>query len=376
MKLKWLELLKEMFWRPSSMTKNTQFAEFFQPIYDNHDSEWKSSIGADLWTNPPPPLNLARLFIYCQPDFDRKGIYQLADLSYKMVDAKDFSTFLSVEQKSIEGMYFCIHVTNLPSTVTSEELSLIFGIRVTNILLQHNITQSSCSSVHKTVSCEAWVKNVGNESRTRQLAKRASKTEVRGLKIECQCVKEPIYMSELCTHFRKGSCRHLNGTCFYKHILCDKPNDCFDITCNLGHATSRQIVQKTRKNKTRKIYRFHVYLPSRIYISDSKCTRYRMKISSLPPNITTTDVVQQLRMDSRLEHSLHIFREGSPTDTKPSSTAYIVNQPSENFLRSKIYLWHGHLFDSTPNYPISCQLEVINPVFLQKPPESTYNLYQ
>ena len=54
MKLKWLELVKEMFWRPSSVTKNTQLAEFFQTIYDNHDSEWKSSIGADLWTNPPP----------------------------------------------------------------------------------------------------------------------------------------------------------------------------------------------------------------------------------------------------------------------------------------------------------------------------------
>ena len=54
MNLKWLELSKEMFWRPSSVTKNTQSAEFFQTVYDNHGSEWESSIGADLWTNPPP----------------------------------------------------------------------------------------------------------------------------------------------------------------------------------------------------------------------------------------------------------------------------------------------------------------------------------
>ena len=49
MKLKSLELLKEMFWRSSSVRKNIQLSEFFQTIYDNHGSASKFFIRAELW---------------------------------------------------------------------------------------------------------------------------------------------------------------------------------------------------------------------------------------------------------------------------------------------------------------------------------------
>ena len=52
MKLKWLELLEDMFWRQSSVMKNSQFGELFQTIQDNRGSEQKRSISADLGTIP------------------------------------------------------------------------------------------------------------------------------------------------------------------------------------------------------------------------------------------------------------------------------------------------------------------------------------
>ena len=81
MKLKWLELPKGMFWRPSSVTKNTQLAEFFQTVYDNHGSEWESCIGADLWINPPP--SFVRVVQYTYPNFNTY-IYLMINSGWKL----------------------------------------------------------------------------------------------------------------------------------------------------------------------------------------------------------------------------------------------------------------------------------------------------
>lgn len=172
--------------------------------------------------------------------------------------------FILAEQTWIEGPNYCIHVTHLPATIASEELSDVFQTHVANILLREHTINSSCPALHEVVSYEAWIKNIGDEKATRALANRTSNTELQGSEIKCQCVREPVLIEELCRHFMTDSCRYASR-CNYKHLRCQKPNNCSDPMCHLGHAASRQTKSKTHRTKTSKNCFFIFILPFLIH---------------------------------------------------------------------------------------------------------------
>jgi len=126
---------------------------------------------------------------------------------------------------------FCIHVTNIPHDVTSEELSQIFNIHVGDIVIKPGGLFNDS---------EAWIKNIGNEKQTRDLASKISNIKLRGQQIECDVIQEPIYRFELCRIFKTGTCKFEKG-CHFKHIMCNESDSCSDEQCRYGHSRKRQV---------------------------------------------------------------------------------------------------------------------------------------
>ena len=60
-KLKWVELLKEVFWRPSSATKNAQLVEIYQEIYNPEGSDYFFLLGPICGQTLPRSLSGLRI---------------------------------------------------------------------------------------------------------------------------------------------------------------------------------------------------------------------------------------------------------------------------------------------------------------------------
>jgi len=93
-----------------------------------------------------------------------------------------------------------------------------------------------------------------------------------------------------------------------------------------------------------------------LFETDSEKNPYRLRISNLPP----TSTKQELKKRLNLNASKDLPRLILPEKQNPNSpmVVYLINQPSENFLRNKIREWNDKPFsESTPN-KIKCQLEM------------------
>jgi hypothetical protein len=140
----------------------------------------------------------------------------------------------------------CIHVINIPVDITSEELSVIFSVHVADILLRPGYQLSSHLATKDLSMSEAWIKHLSNQQAVQDLAKKHSNIEIRGFKIQCHVVQEPLNILELCRHFEKGQCEFAGNSCNYKHIMCSEPDICDDKKCWYGHSKKREITSDRR----------------------------------------------------------------------------------------------------------------------------------
>ncbi|CAF3972183.1 unnamed protein product, partial [Rotaria magnacalcarata] len=74
---------------------------------------------------------------------------------------------------------YCIHVTNISNDVTSEELSSIFNVSVAHIVLQPGYQLNQHLVSNDQLNSEAWIKLIGDEKQTRDLAIKVSNKYLR-----------------------------------------------------------------------------------------------------------------------------------------------------------------------------------------------------
>ncbi|UJR11175.1 hypothetical protein I4U23_015356 [Adineta vaga] len=230
----------------------------------------------------------------------------------------------------------CIHVTNMPMDVTSEELSSIFLVCVGYILIQPGYELNDHLSSDSRVESEAWIKCAKIKSDLQELASEKSGANLRGYKIQCKVIDEPFNKSELCNEYEKGQCSRKPDQCWYKHILCDEPDTCVNQECWYGHTSRRQTISKSR------------------VLLDPRRNPYRLRISNLSPLTTKEELLENLDIHSRLITNLKFQEEST---SKKSIVVYLVNQSSENFLRKKILQWQNKPLPTNTWKKIQFQLE-------------------
>ncbi|CAF1131778.1 unnamed protein product [Adineta ricciae] len=239
---------------------------------------------------------------------------------------------------------YCIHVTNLPVRVTSEELANIFKVRIPFILVHPCFLIEQAHSTDARTTSEAWIKGVKDKADAQHIAEENNGKILRRNRIVCQVMQEEIDEDELCTNFLKGQCPYTNDTCHFRHISCDEPDTCENPDCWYGHTD----VRPTRP---------HFRPPQRL-----EDARYRVKLSNLPPDVTHDDLLKRLNINPKFSQHL-ILQPFDGNSTKPSITAYLVRQPSENRLRQLIDKYHDTFYSSTRQQRIQCQLELAQELF-------------
>ena len=125
----------------------------------------------------------------------------------------------------VPGNTFWIHITNLSSNTTGEDLSKLFDIPVEFILLD-------------TVKNEAWIKNIFRKDMAESKATRYNGTRLNNRAIKCQANVELIHIAKLCSYFRAGDCNN-GDRCSARHILCSNPINCSQKNCYYGHLKQR-----------------------------------------------------------------------------------------------------------------------------------------
>ncbi|CAM2708528.1 unnamed protein product [Rotaria socialis] len=231
---------------------------------------------------------------------------------------------------------YCIHVTNIPNDVTSEELSSIFDVPVAHIVLQPGCQLNQHLVSNDQLNSEAWIKLIGNEKQTRDLAIKISNKNLRDFEMHFDVIPEPFYMFELCREFEKGLCRFSSKDCHYKHITCDEPDNCKKKDCHCGHSRKRQITSNRQTQNCKK-------------------NLYRVRISNLPS--TTTEEQLKTRLNISDAQTSNIIL---PKDRNRNAliVAYFICQPSEKYLRSKIHQWHNGQYSANVSNKIKCQIEI------------------
>jgi hypothetical protein len=129
----------------------------------------------------------------------------------------------------------------MPWNVTSDELSKIFSVHVADILLQPGDPLSSHSASKDFSMSEAWIKNCSDQRSAQTFVKKYAKIKIREFEINCDVVKEPFIVSELCRELENGICKFASDRCNYKHIMCDEPDECDNERCWYGHSKKRSI---------------------------------------------------------------------------------------------------------------------------------------
>ncbi len=87
---------------------------------------------------------------------------------------------------------------------------------------------------------------------------------------------------------------------------------------------------------------------------DPAKSSYRVRISNLSSTITKEQLLKRLNIDKKY---LNYLRFSDKLVSNEPMVAYIVNQPSENFMRSKIREWHNSPFSPDIPNKMKCQLE-------------------
>ncbi len=128
----------------------------------------------------------------------------------------------------VPGDCFCIHVTNLSSNSSGEELSKIFEVPVEYVLMD-------------TMKNEAWIKNVFRKDTAETKARNHNGKRIDNQIIECRAKAELIHIAKLCSYFRSGTCTY-GDKCANIHVLCKDPDKCSQNNCYYGHSRRRPAV--------------------------------------------------------------------------------------------------------------------------------------
>ncbi|CAF3332564.1 unnamed protein product [Rotaria sp. Silwood2] len=233
---------------------------------------------------------------------------------------------------------FCIHVTNIPLDVTSEELSQIFNIHIADIVIKPGYLPNEHLTSNDQIDSEAWIKNIGSEKLTRDLAIKNSKIKLRGLPIKCDVIHEPIHTFELCRNFKNGLCKYYHK-CQFKHIMCNQPENCLDEQCHYGHSKKRLVTLNDKED-------------------DENCEKnfYRLRISNLPTTANKEKLAKLLSIKD--EHISRIIFKEDRVENSSSVVAYLIHQRSAKYLRCLIHQWHDKCYsDDLPN-KMKCQVEI------------------
>ncbi|CAF3866485.1 unnamed protein product [Rotaria sordida] len=233
---------------------------------------------------------------------------------------------------------FCIHVTNIPLDVTSEELSQIFNIHVADIVIKPGYIRNECLASKDQINSEAWIINIGNEKKIRDLASKNSKIKLRGLQIKCDVINEPVYPFELCRNFKTGVCKY-QIKCQFKHIMCNQPETCPDEQCFYGHNRKRQVTSNVEED-------------------NENCEKnfYRLRISNIPTTANKEELAKLL--DIKGERISRIILKEDQDKNSSSDVAYLVHQRSVKYLQSRIYRLHDKNDSDDQSNKMKCQLEI------------------
>jgi hypothetical protein len=88
---------------------------------------------------------------------------------------------------------------------------------------------------------------------------------------------------------------------------------------------------------------------------DSDKSFYRVRISNLPSTVTKEQLLKRLDLESEVFLRLNL---PDKPNSSSSMVAYLINQPSENFIRRKIRAWHGKTVSDDASNKMQCQLEM------------------
>ncbi|CAF1455218.1 unnamed protein product [Rotaria sp. Silwood1] len=245
----------------------------------------------------------------------------------------------NVNKDDIDQCPYCIHVTNMPSDITSEELSLLFDVHVADIILQPEYSLNEYLVKDDQLNSQAWIKNIDKEQNIRYLAIKKSQTNLRGFQIHCNVINKPIYQFELCRNFELGKCEFSSQTCNYKHIICNQPNTCDNNQCHYGHSKKRQIISNKQN------------------IEYCEKDLYRVRISNLPLNTSKEELQKRLNISEK-QFSHLILSKDENQNASSSMVAYFICQRSEYYIRNKIREWHNSSYSESISNKIKCQLEI------------------
>jgi hypothetical protein len=139
---------------------------------------------------------------------------------------------LSIEAR---GKKLCIHVTNLPGTISAEKLADLFETTVAYVVFGFD-------------KKEAWIKDYKEEATAERVVVKLNNSCLDGQTISCRNVVEIYRPADLCRHAMNGRCVR-NDTCYYKHVPCSNPHNCQIAECYLQHyaVKNRRIVPGHRK---------------------------------------------------------------------------------------------------------------------------------
>ncbi|CAF1075094.1 unnamed protein product [Rotaria sordida] len=236
---------------------------------------------------------------------------------------------------SLDVPEFCIHVTNIPNDVNSDELSTIFKVDIVNILVQPHNELNDHLVENSRIQVEAWIKEIDNEQSTQKLAKEKHGLYLRGFRIQCQDICVTLEIFELCEHFQNETCSY-SICCDMKHIQCVEPSTCGNIQRWYGHDS-----QRTTRSERRSI---------------SSEDGYRVRIANFPLKATREEIFKHLPSKfPRIRENLILYNESNPTKL---IIAYVIDQKSEIIAKRLIHSWHNQQFLQDQPSKMKCQLEI------------------
>ncbi|CAF1157811.1 unnamed protein product [Rotaria sp. Silwood1] len=228
---------------------------------------------------------------------------------------------------------YCVHITNLPPSITSEQLSLIFEVHVADILIRPQAIPEE-NEISEMLPWEASIKHSGNHQIVEKLVKKLGRRQLDSYTIQCECIQEEVHPSQLCEQFEIGQCKYQND-CNFKHWMCNEPDTCEDENCWFGHNERRTLKSNSRPRKERN-------------------STYRIKLCNLPSNVTIEQLMSRLNIESKSMHNVKLSPEPCQNGTR---TAYYANQVSENYTRKLVRKWHNQHFSDQSSRLIKCQVE-------------------
>ena len=139
-----------------------------------------------------------------------------------------------------DDIKFCVHVKNLPPSISGEQLAIVFESRVWNVLIRKGADPSRDLG-------EAWILNIPTLVDAEQRV--TSVQSIDGMEVQCQAGEEPLNEWTLCSGNRHGWCRH-DKNCIYRHITCTSGDQCTNEECPFSHSIQRGITPNPRQRRT------------------------------------------------------------------------------------------------------------------------------